>query len=129
MKTPLPKFPHHRGVPEHHFGVKTPLLATLFKNFTHNFFVYSKLLQVPSNHATSWVRWFFFIVSSNFSSTGGAEQIILKMENGNHLEVAEFSKLNPNYLKSVKKVRLGKQFQVSGYFCVEQTSFLWMVHL
>ena len=29
MKTPLPKFPHHRGVPEHHFGVKTPLLATL----------------------------------------------------------------------------------------------------
>ena len=31
MKTPLPKFPHHRGVPEHHFGVKTPLLATLEK--------------------------------------------------------------------------------------------------
>ena len=29
MKTPLPKFPHHRGVPEHHFGDKTPLLATL----------------------------------------------------------------------------------------------------
>ena len=29
MKTPLPKFPHHRGVPKHHFGVKTPLLATL----------------------------------------------------------------------------------------------------
>jgi len=29
MKTPLPKFPHHRGVPKHHFGDKTPLLATL----------------------------------------------------------------------------------------------------
>ena len=29
MKTPLPKFPHHRGVPKHHFGEKTPLLATL----------------------------------------------------------------------------------------------------
>ena len=29
MKTPLPKFPHHRGVSEHHFGDKTPLLATL----------------------------------------------------------------------------------------------------
>ena len=46
------------------------------------------------------------------------------MKNGIHLEDAEFFKLKPNYLKSVKKVRLGKQFQVSGYFCVEQTSFL-----
>ena len=36
MKTPLPKFPHHRGVPEHHFGVKTPLLATLAALFLHS---------------------------------------------------------------------------------------------
>ena len=50
------------------------------------------------------------------------------MKNGIHLEDAEFFKLKPNYLKSVKKVGLGKQFQVSGYFYVEQSSFLWMVH-
>jgi len=37
MKTPLPKFPHHRGVPEHHFGDKTPLLATLIVFVAHNF--------------------------------------------------------------------------------------------
>ena len=49
------------------------------------------------------------------------------MKNGIHLEDAEFFKLKPNYLKSVKKVGLGKQFQVSGYFYVKQTSFLWMV--
>ena len=49
------------------------------------------------------------------------------MKNGIHLEDAEFFKLKPNYLKSVKKVGLGKQFQVSGYFYVKQTSFLWIV--
>ena len=51
------------------------------------------------------------------------------MKNGIHLEDAEFFKLKPNYLKSVKKVGLGKQFQVSGYFYVEQSSFLWMVKI
>ena len=43
-------------------------------------------------------------------------KVLKKMKNGIHLEDAEFFKLKPNYLKSVKKVGLGKQFQVSGYF-------------
>ena len=51
-------------------------------------------------------------------------KVLKKMKNGIHLEDAEFFKLKPNYLKSVKKVGLGKQFQVSGYFYVEQSSFL-----
>ena len=55
-------------------------------------------------------------------------KFLKKMKNGIHLEVAEFSKLKPNYLNSVKKVGLGKQFQVSGDFCLEQTSFLWIVN-
>ena len=46
------------------------------------------------------------------------------MKNGIHLEDAEFFKLKPNYLKSVKKVGLGKHLQVSGDFCLKQTSFL-----
>ena len=49
------------------------------------------------------------------------------MKNGIHLEDAEFFKLKPNYLKSVKQDGLGKQFQVSGDFCLEQNSFLWIV--
>ena len=49
------------------------------------------------------------------------------MKNGIHLEVAEFSKLKPNDLKSVKNVGFGKHFQVSGDFCLKQTSFLWIV--
>ena len=51
-------------------------------------------------------------------------KVLKKMKNGIHVEDAEFFKLKPNYLKSVKKVGLGKQFQVSGYFYVKQTSFL-----
>ena len=70
---------------------------------------------------------FFSLFRLIFHQPAAAEQIILKMENGNHLEVAEFSKLNPNYMKSVKKVGLGKQIQVSGDFCVKQSVFLWMV--
>ena len=54
-------------------------------------------------------------------------KFLKKMKNGIHLDVAEFSKLKPNYLKSVKKIGLGKQFQVSGYFSLEQKSFLWIV--
>ena len=27
----------------------------------------------------------------------------------------------------MKKIGLGKQFQVSGYFCLKQKSFLWIV--
>ena len=49
------------------------------------------------------------------------------MKNGIHLEDAEFFKLKPNYLKSVKKVGLGKHLQVSGDFCLKQTSILWIV--
>ena len=48
----------------------------------------------------------------------------MKMEIGFHLKDVGFIELKPNYLKSVKKVGLGKQFQVSGYFYVKQTSFL-----
>ena len=55
-------------------------------------------------------------------------KFLKKMKNGIHLDVAEFSKLKPNYLKSVKKVVLGKHFQVSGYFSLKQTSFLWIVY-
>ena len=48
----------------------------------------------------------------------------MKMEIDFHLKDVGFIELKPNYLKSVKKVGLGKQFQVSGYFYVEQSSFL-----
>ena len=46
--------------------------------------------------------FFFSSFRLIFHQPAAAEQIILKMENGNHLEVAEFSKPNPNYLKSEK---------------------------
>ena len=46
------------------------------------------------------------------------------MKNDSHLEAVEFIELQINYLKSVKKVGLGKHLQVSGDFCLKQTSIL-----
>ena len=41
-----------------------------------------------------------------------------------HLETVEFKRLQSEYLKSANEIGLGKQLQVSGDFCLEQTCFL-----
>ena len=38
-------------------------------------------------------------------------------------QTVEFTRLQPAYLKSAKKIGLGKQLQVSGDFCLEQICF------
>ena len=49
------------------------------------------------------------------------------MKIGCHLEVVTWIKdMNPD-LKSEKKIGLEEQLQDSGYFFLEQTSFLWIV--
>ena len=65
MKTPLPKFPHHRGVPKHHFGDKTPLLATLGVIVLHN-----KKKQKLEDGRPNYTMQFIKNVSESLKSFG-----------------------------------------------------------
>ena len=57
-----------------------------------------------------------------------AEQKLLKMKNDFHLEVAGWiKKLSPDS-NLEKEMGLCNHPQVSGYFCVEQSVFLWIVY-
>ena len=56
-----------------------------------------------------------------------AEQKLLKMKNDFHLEVAGWiKKLSPDS-NLEKEIGLHNPPQVSGYFCVKQSVFLWIV--
>ena len=106
-----------------------------FKNFTYNFFVYfqlhSSMSQIYANHATS-PSMFFCDVTRNFCCCETNERPLAKhkfieIEIGFHLDdVGWISKVSP-YSNLEKGIGLCKHLQVSGYFCLKQKSFFWIV--
>ena len=95
------------------------------QDFYTNFFLFtSKLSEISSRITQPYVRCFCF---HHFVNRRMAEQKLLKMKNDFHLEVAGWiKKLSPDS-NLEKEIGLHNPPQVSGYFYVEQTSFLWMV--